>query len=63
MINRKLMVVIRCVFLIITLYFLSGCVQAQVDPTIPVGLLSKSRDYLFFCLSTVLKRFIAVFYF
>lgn len=47
------MVIIRCVFLIITLYFLSGCVQAQVDPTIPVGLLSKSRDYLFFCLSII----------
>lgn len=53
MTNGKAAITFRCVFLIIVVFLLSGCTQAQVDPSIPVGLLSKSRDYLFFCLSII----------
>ena len=53
MTNGKAAITFRCIFLIIVVFLLSGCTQAQVDPSIPVGLLSKSRDYLFFCLSII----------
>lgn len=53
MTNGKVAIIFRCIFLIIAVFFVSGCTQAQFDPSIPVGLLSKSRDYLFFCLSII----------
>lgn len=53
MTNGKAAITFRCICLIIVVFLLSGCTQAQVDPSIPVGSLSKSRDYLFFCLSII----------
>lgn len=42
--------VLRWIALAITIVFLSGCAAANYDPAVPVGLLTKSRDFLFFCL-------------
>lgn len=47
------MKLIRYVILFGSLFFLSGCTKEGVDPTIPLGLLTKSRDFLFFCLSVI----------
>lgn len=44
---------LRILLIIIGVFLFSGCAEILVDPAVPVGLLSKSRDYLFFCLSII----------
>ena len=42
---------LRILLIVVGIFFFSGCAETFVDPAVPVGLLSKGRDYLFFCLS------------
>ena len=47
------MKLIRFILLFGLLLVLSGCTKEVIDPNIPLGLLTKSRDFLFFCLSII----------
>ena len=41
------------VFGLLVICSLSGCCEATANPDVPTGMLSKSRDYLFFCLQII----------
>ncbi len=42
---------IRIIILCLVSFIYVGCAPEPINPNIPVGLLTKSRDYLFFCIS------------
>ena len=42
---------IRIIILCLVSFIYVGCAPEPINPNIPVGLLTKSRDYLFFCMS------------
>lgn len=44
---------IKIIILCLVSFLYVGCAPEPINPNIPVGLLTKSRDYLFFCLSLI----------
>lgn len=52
-INRDMNKILKILFLVIVCICLSGCAQVARDPYVPIGLLTKSREFLVFCLFLV----------